>query len=396
MKRFGALGVALTFAAIPLFPSFIALTSVAFPGVSLLPKPETLVLLGLVTVVAIFELFAVMQKPREPVVMLVPLLLWYGAAFASAILGLDPAAGLLFVTIFGATVLWHVAVVRFYRVPGAPALMYRCFLWSGALAALTSIVMVATRVPAALYTIGHGRAIGPFILPGELAGFLIVYLAVAFGVARTTAARDLRVVAWIGLAVGAVALLLTFSRAGWMGFAAALAFLVVARGLPRRYAVVVVCVAIALVAVLFNAHHNPSENYTRISIWRAAWSVVERFPLTGVGPFVFSEIYPYVRQPDGDPTAFHAHSFFLTIAAEMGLVGLGAVVYAWWRFARALSDRLRTASARHATLALAIAAGLLGTLVQGLIDTVTIEIFCLWLPTMALSLMAASDGLRDA
>jgi len=124
--------------------------------------------------------------------------------------------------------------------------------------------------------------------------------------------------------------------------------------------------------------------------------IVRRFPLTGVGPFDFARIYPLVRLPDGDAQAFHAHSFLLTIFAETGLLGLAAAVAVWWRFGSAFYERFRTAKPANATLALAIAAGLAGTWVQGLIDTVSVVIFGLWLPSMALALVAAVDGLGEA
>ena len=114
-----------------------------------------------------------------------------------------------------------------------------------------------------------------------------------------------------------------------------------------------------------------------------------------MGVFNFASAYAIVRLPDGDPTAFHAHSVLLTIFAEMGLVGVLAVIWVWWSFALALRDRLREASPGHARLAIAVAAGLLGTWVKGMIDTVSVVIFGLWLPTMALALMLARDGLME-
>jgi O-antigen ligase len=114
-----------------------------------------------------------------------------------------------------------------------------------------------------------------------------------------------------------------------------------------------------------------------------------------VGPFDFARIYPLVRLPDGDLTAFHAHSFLLTIFAELGIVGLIAVLWAWWRFAQALREELRTARPAHAMLAMAVAAGLVGTWVQGVIDTVSVVIFGLWLPSMALALAVAVHGLGE-
>jgi O-antigen ligase len=114
-----------------------------------------------------------------------------------------------------------------------------------------------------------------------------------------------------------------------------------------------------------------------------------------VGPFDFARVYPLVRLPDGDAQAFHGHSFLLTIFAETGLVGLLAALAAWWRFGVAFLERFRVARPEHAMLALAVAAGLVGTWVQGLIDTVSVVIFGLWLPSMALALVAATDGLGE-
>jgi O-antigen ligase len=87
--------------------------------------------------------------------------------------------------------------------------------------------------------------------------------------------------------------------------------------------------AIIAVGLAFNAHHDSSENFTRFSIWEAALRMMQRFPLSGVGPFDVSRIYPFVRSPGGEPIAFHAHSIVLTIAAETGLIGIAALCFGW-------------------------------------------------------------------
>jgi putative inorganic carbon (HCO3(-)) transporter len=194
-------------------------------------------------------------------------------------------------------------------------------------------------------------------------------------------------------------MLLTFSRAGWTGLACAAAFYIAARARTRHTGLVVgsavVTGALLIVLMVFNVHHDPSENYTRLSIWQAAIGVIDRFPLTGVGPFGFSHIYAQVRLPDGDATAFHAHSVYLTFFSELGVVGISAFLWVLWRFAVELRARLAVASSVARDFAIAIAAGLVGSLVQGLIDTVSVAIFGLWIPTLALALVAAQYGLGD-
>ncbi|MDP9017001.1 MAG: O-antigen ligase family protein [Candidatus Eremiobacteraeota bacterium] len=397
MNRPIRLILAFAFFIVPLFPSFITLTAVTVPGVSLLPPPVTLTLMAIVFCMAIYGCIALRNSPPEPIPMLWPLLGWLGVEIISLLLGFDPIGGALFITIFGFSVLWHVLITRFYRLPGAALLFYRAYLLSGALAALAAIAMVVTKIPAAEYTVGHGRAIGTFILPGELAGYLIIYLPLAFAIARVTKHRDVRILGIVGVAAGSIAFLMTFSRAGWMGLAVALSFLMFTqmRRWRGRSALAVLAVTIAAIVLFFDAHHNPSENYTRISIWQAAVDMVKRFPFTGVGPFAFERVYPLVRLPDGEPMAFHAHSFMLTIAAEMGMLGVVAVLFAWWRFIVILRNRIASADPVNASLALAVAAGLLGTWVQGLIDTVSVVIFGLWLPFMAIALCCAHDGLLE-
>jgi O-antigen ligase len=404
MKRLYPVFFAFINACVPLLPAFITLTAVTVPGVSLVPTAAAIALLALAAAVGVTMLVSLLTPPREAPPTLVPLLLWLAAVVLAAVLGFNPRGGILFICIFGLGIVWHVSTLRFYRVRFVAGAIFWSFLISGLLASVAAVVMALLRLPADQYTIGHGRAIGTFILPGELAGYLIVYLSIAYGVAVATRAKALRIVAWIGLAVGCIALAMSFSRAGWVGFAAAIAFYLFAtrsRDLRRpTFGPILigsgaVLVGIAAVLIVFNAHHNPSENYTRLSIWQAAAEIIQRFPLTGVGPFNFASAYALVRLPDGDATAFHAHSFLLTVFAETGLVGLAAVIFAWGRFAQILWERLRGASPLQTQLALAIAAGLVGTWVQGLIDTVSVVIFGLWLPTMALALAVARDGLME-
>ena len=56
MRRFIPAGFVVIYAVVPFFPSFIALTGVAFPGLSLLPKPATLMLLAVCIVLAVYAL----------------------------------------------------------------------------------------------------------------------------------------------------------------------------------------------------------------------------------------------------------------------------------------------------------------------------------------------------
>jgi O-antigen ligase len=386
--------LALMYAIVPLLPSFIALTGVAFPGVSLVPRPLTYAVLGLCALLAVYAV-SLLGRYRAPGTqpLLLPFLCVFGAGLLADVVGFDPTSGLLFTFIGGMPIVWQASIMRFYGDRNAATALFWGYLVSGGVAAATAVAMVVLRYPPLQYAITHGRATGTFVLPGELAGYLIVLLPVAYVLARVGRTLALRTLGWVVLLIGAVALAMTYSRAGWMGFVAAAAFLVAVR---TRYgaggAAAILAAGVLAVALLFNAHHDPSEDYTRLSIWKAAQGIIDRFPLTGVGPFNFSRLYAVVRGPDADATAFHAHSLYLTFLAEFGLVGIATVVWTIWRFAVELRRRLTRASSESAFLALGVTAGLIGVAVQGLIDTVSVVIFGLWMPTMGLALAAAAGG----
>jgi putative inorganic carbon (HCO3(-)) transporter len=380
---------------VPLYPSFITLTGVTPPGVSLLPKAATMALFGVCIAGVLSLLGALLYPPRVRIPLLLPLLCWLAAALLAALLGFDPSAGAVFLAIFSMEVIGFASVLRFFEAGAARALAWS-FPLSACVASLVAIAMVVLRAPPAVYAIAHGRAVGTFILPGELAGYLILALPFAFGVLRTTADARLRALCVAALVTGSVAFVMTFSRAGWIGMAAAIACYALWRGsLRRRYAPAILAGGLGAVLVLFNVHHNPAENYTRLSIWQTALEIIRRFPLTGVGPFDFAHAYALLRPPGGDAQAFHAHDIVLTFFAETGIVGVAAMLWAWWSFGTALRERLRSASPAGSELALALAAGLAGTWVQGLIDTVSVVIFGLWLPVMALALAWASSGQKE-
>ncbi len=400
VDRLQIVGTAIAYVSIPFFPSFITLTSVAFPGISVVPLPFAIALLCAMVVLAVVATIGILTPPRRAPTLSRPLLVWLAACLLSLLLGFDLRDSAVFLLIMVLSLLWHCEIDRYYGVPGLARATWWSYLLAGTASCIAAIAMVVLRAPSAQYTIANGRAVGTFVLPGELAGYLLFFLPIAYALAQVAQSRALRVLAWIGFCAGAIAMVMTFSRTGWVGLAAGAGFFVVMRAREGRLrfvqAGVVVAAVLLIVLLLFNEHHNPSENYTRISIWQASVGIIDRFPLTGVGPFGFSKIYPLVRLPDGDATAFHAHSMFLSFLAELGIIGFLAFCWLILSFAQELQRRLRVAQPQAACLATAIAAGVVGALVQGLIDTVTVVIFGLLFPMLALALAAARSGVVDA
>jgi O-antigen ligase len=319
---------------------------------------------------------------------------WLGSALLSSLLGLDPLAGLQVVGMMLLAATFHVGLVRYFQAPGVARTVLGAYLAAGLAAALAALVMVATRVPAPLWALNHGRAAGVFVTANQCAAFLIGFVFVALGVALAERGT-MRLLGAVATAAGAAALAATESQAGWIGAAAAGIFLSLGLGARRLAAVF----ALAIVAVGLGAAwrptagHNPAEAFDRLRIWRAGLRVAELFPLTGVGPMAYWRVYPVVRPPNGDPPgtfgALHPHDVYLSLAGETGLVGLAALGFGWARIAAAVRAGMRRAEPRARRFALGVSAALVAVLVQGLFDTVgVVAMTFVWIPYAALALAA--------
>ncbi len=388
--------LAVLWAGMPLYPAFIALLPIAAPGYSLLAPPVALgvllIVAGLTALLAV-ELWRTQGRAllRDR---LVRAMLVYLASLAFATcLGLVPIVGALFFAITLCTCIGTCAV----RCWGADAriaqAMASSLLLSSGVGSLVALACWILRVPAGLFTVGNGRAIGSFVVPGELAGYLGMLLPYSVGVACWGRSSSLRMGAWIVAGLNLAALLATFSRAGLAGLLLATVVALVAlrsRWLP--WVGVGLLVLLSQLRQLINLHHNPAENFNRFSIWQAAWRAGELFPLWGVGPGGFARIYPLVKRPDGEPLAFHAHNFLLTTWVESGILGLLALLFLWWTFGQMVIERYRHASPRARGMAVALLIGFTATWLQSMLDVVQILFLGLWIPFMGMTLVALEEG----
>jgi O-antigen ligase len=331
-----------------------------------------------------------------------PALFWPGCAgtlafVVPAIFGFEPGGGLtyafgFFVWMIGSNGLLALRKRLAWLTDACAA----SFLVSGALASLLAVVLVVLRRPADLYAFHHGRAVGTFLNTNELGGYAVVLCSVAAGYVLVSRGvfRTLALAAFI---CGSVALVLTFSRSGFIGAVVATLVLVVALRPKLQIALPSAALVVALLAgaIVFDAHHNPSENLSRVPAWNAGWRTFELFPLTGVGAIAYYRTYPFVRPPDGPPPgtpiSFDSHDILLTFLSELGVLGTGLFAYMWWRWAVLYRAAVGRAAQRNRTLALAIGAGLAGLWAVSIFNTLSI-VFPLWTNFMALALVTAEDA----
>lgn len=123
----------------------------------------------------------------------------------------------------------------------------------------------------------------------------------------------------------------TFSRAGSLGFSAAILFLIALKGSKKWRQVsiflllMIICGSILMVSMpqIFTDFLG-----VRAPIWQGTKNMIKQNLLTGHGIGSFSKIYPSFRPPQyftflmAAPVTLHAHNEFLEILAELGIIGL--------------------------------------------------------------------------
>lgn len=254
--------------------------------------------------------------------------------------------------------------------------------------------------------------------PNLLAGYLLPILPLAAVALLRWRHWSSRLFALTCLVFGSAALLLTYSRGGWLGMlagAAVLALLLALRGtrrwppLWRRLFPVLLLLAAALVVVVavtqvealrvrmlsLVAGREDSSNNFRINVWIAALAMIRDRPWLGIGPGndAFNLIYPLYQQPKFN--ALSAYSIPLELAVEGGvpalLAGLGLLVSCLRAGLTCLHrERGRALPALGAVTAIA------GLVVQGLTDTIFFRPEVQIIGWFCLATLATLPGIPDS
>lgn len=240
-------------------------------------------------------------------------------------------------------------------------------------------------IPIAIYALANiisPDLINPNVMGGALALLLPIMVAPPL-----LGYRSLSWLEWIlyPLAIVTVGgiLVLTQSRGALVGVAGAMGLLVALRWRWGWAAVLFGGLFLATIvsqAGLDFVLDAPSADSAisslegRLEIWSRAISVVQDFPVTGVGMGLFGPVmdglYPLLRiSATGIP---HAHNIYLQVAADLGLPGLVVWLAAWFLVSlTALQTFLRGRQLDHGWL-MALGGGLLGSqivlAIHGLFD----------------------------
>jgi O-antigen ligase len=127
-------------------------------------------------------------------------------------------------------------------------------------------------------------------------------------------------------------LLLTFTRSVWLGWAVAVAVLIVlSRARLAFYALPIAILFVTFLPLpLFSRlvstfDLQQSSNFDRLRMLEAGAEMIRDFPLLGVGPANVKEVYSIYRKPDAPrPRPPHLHNNVVQLWAERGILALAA------------------------------------------------------------------------
>ena len=292
---------------------------------------------------------------------------------------------------------WHLALAAFGLLGvGFISLGVLNADWLNKIDLLTPII---DRLPNQIAAVPGQHSDG--IHPNQTAGTMLLYFPLLWAVlliGRRTRPYWRQGV-WLGLALlGTAVLLLTQSRSGWLGGAAAIYGLValwaitLPAGSQQRRTLFLLLglltlgglAGLALIGPerLVNLWQDPAQETAvgslgslnfRQEVWRWTIVAIQDFPFTGIGlgsfRHVIRRLYPLGVVPSYEVA--HAHNVFLHTAVDIGIPGLisylaiiGLVIALGWQTARH--------NARLRPYALGLTAGLIGFHIYGVGDVLAL------------------------
>lgn len=184
------------------------------------------------------------------------------------------------------------------------------------------------------------------------------------------------VVLLIGLAFPAVALIMTYSRSGWISLMLA-AFVYI---WLRNKKLIPLFIALALLAIpllpstiitrltsivtsfLGSSGHIDSSAQHRFALWQGVEYMIRDYGVSGIGigPAAFASLYPLYAQPLAIDGAAHTQSLYLELILETGILGFVSFM---WLALRSIKNSViarRGSSTLTKTVLIACAASFIG------------------------------------
>ncbi len=203
--------------------------------------------------------------------------------------------------------------------------------------------------------------------PGSLTGFA--------GDKKDKFTRIIKILSLLLSFVGIVLLGMTFSRGAWVGFFIGSCFISIfyliskEKSIRKFSAFVGVCLIVLFIGGIFvfkpvqkrllTLREGFEEAGYKKYVWQEAIAIIEDFPILGIGPNSYAFVGPHYKLLEN--TGHYPHNSYLHMAAEAGLLGLGAFL---WIIARFFYLGVKRIKEKGDVLLLGIMAGICAFLVH--------------------------------
>lgn len=192
---------------------------------------------------------------------------------------------------------------------------------------------------------GHHLTYGGHVLLTSLLATVLAIQAGGRGRPRIVIGRGLGALVQLG------AVIASFARTAWIGFAAGVAAASLAsRGTVRRFAAAALVGAGALAfafpavrARLVSVAGFSDDPRTRL--WRTAIRIWRDHPTLGAGHGAFGRLFPVYKVPGTYMATGHPHNDLLNILVQSGIMGVLAFAFIWIRYFRYVSRARKIAHA---------------------------------------------------
>ena len=366
-----------------------------FITVALSPILPTMVLAALSILCAVILLLHVVKNPdfkfarspMNPVVVFFTVALLWGC-----INSFDVLSSVRQVMVHISFIVFYFVVINTIRTKRAWCALIKLFLVAALVVAIYGVVQNFTGVSSTeswideeMFTDIKVRVYSFFNNPNVLGEFLVLTIPVMVALIWNKVREEHKTLFGIALLVMAACMVFTWSRGAWLGMLIAVAiFLAIS---DKRWifvgvlAVVLVPVALYLSGnsaiverVLSIGNTADTSTAYRVSIWRASIKLLGDFwlPGIGVGSDAYKTVYP-VYALTGADFALHSHNLYLQFWVETGLIGIVSLLslaLAFLRntFSAKVIENIKKSDV--AKLTVALGAGFVGFMVQGLTDYV--------------------------
>lgn len=310
--------------------------------------------------------------------------------------------------------LFYFLIVNYLSWPKVPRTL-ALFLTAGFLLSLYAIYQYRFALPSlyqrldTITALGSGeieeirariasrRVFSTFVLPSSFAGYLALVILLGVGLFISRSSPQERILLGIVVLTMFWALFLTLSWGGILSLALALLFVLLILSKKAKWFIPTILILLLLLGITsFRSESLHSKVTLRLYNWRSALEIVKDHPFLGTGIGTFATVYPGYKFPQANEVHY-AHNWYLQVASEMGVLGLGALLWLLVTFVR---EGIRTLKSEKEKSQRALLAGLLAGgfafLFHNLIDmdAYVPGIVLLWWAMVGIVMIKASNQIR--